>query len=336
MAKKSEQVEEVIGTGKSDRKVRNEFEIFEPSKSSTGKTVYKIAHEAGLTSSKRAEPLYPDAADARPAALPQEPAKAPAPAKAVTAREKGRVIAQTVVGSFVDRMKTEARRKGGRLSIDDIAALDQEFLGKAAALEVLFEKTFEEYAQANAEYAAKDRRENPFDRLMIAPLEKLLAGGKGPSAAKGGISRRIMPGFFMALNMMLGPDEMAAYRAKAGAIFDRVNKSGGAVDWSAFFAAAKDLRLDVSISMAVHFAKPDKREAWFLDIINNHLAPPETDPDTDAGWTLSRHSYERLIDVLFSDLMTAVGSPGARKTITKRFGPETCASVAAIMKGLGA
>jgi len=39
---------------------------------------------------------------------------------------------------------------------------------------------------------------------------------------------------------------------------------------------------------------------------------------------------------LFADLMTAVGSPKAREAITKRFGPETCASVAAIMKGMGA
>ena len=145
-----------------------------------------------------------------------------------------------------------------------------------------------------------------------------------------------MPGFFMALNMMLGQDEVATFRAKAEAVFDRVNKSDGAVDWPAFFTAAKDVRLDVLIAMAVHFSRPDKRAAWFLDMINDHLSPADTDPETDATWRLSRHSYERLIDVLFSDLMAAVGSPKAREAITKRFGPETCTSVVAIMKGLGA
>ena len=390
MDEKPKRVEEVVWTGTSDRQVQNDTEFFEPNKAQKGKTVYKVARDAGPGDGKRLyskevdkAPATPKKAPANqpaakpapmattpkqtppaampvakapsaapvakaPSAAPQtarsapspapaaKPNPAPAPAQSVSAREKGRVIAQTVVGSFVDRMKAEAQRKGGSLSLNDIEALDQEFEEKTAALEVLFEKTFEEYARSYAKDAGEERRHHPFDRLIVGPLERLLAGNKGSSTAKGGISRRIMPGFFMAMNMMMGPDVMADYRTKAEVIFARVNKAGGGTDWKAYFAEAKDLRLDALIAMAVHFANPDKRAAWFLDMVNDHLSPADTDPNTDAAWTLSRPAYERLVDALFSDLMTAVGSPKARESITKRFGPETCASVATIMKGLGA
>ncbi len=136
---------------------------------------------------------------------------------------------------------------------------------------------------------------------------------------------------------MMGPDVMADFRVRAEKVFDRVDR-GDELNWDNFLdnPEARDLRMDALISMAVHFANPDKRAHWFMDLINSHLAAPETDPQTDPDWVLSRPAYERLIDALFSDLMNAVGSPRAREAITKRFGPETCASVAEIMKGLGA
>ena len=165
----------------------------------------------------------------------------------------------------------------------------------------------------------------------------MLSGGDGPATSKGGISRRILPGFFMAVNMMMGPDVMADFRVRAEKIFNRVT-SRDEPDWDSFLndPSARDLRMDSLISMAVHFANPDKRAHWFMDLVNSHMAAPETDPDTDSDWVLSRPAYERLVDALFSDLMSAVSSPRAREAITKRFGPETCASIAEIMKGLGA
>ena len=240
MNEKPKQVEEVVWTGTSDRTVQNEAEFYEPGKKASGKTVYKEAREVQPTPRKQVPTPAPKTA-VQPAAKPQQPAQkkpapapqakpAPAPVQAVTARDKGRVIAQTVVGSFVDRMKAEAQRKGGSLSLNDIEALDQEFAEKTAALEVLFEKSFEDYARSFAKSTGEERRETPFDRLIVGPCERLLCGGKGPSSAKGGLSRRIMPGFFMALNMMLGPDEVAAFRTEAEKIFKTVKKSGGSVD----------------------------------------------------------------------------------------------------------
>jgi hypothetical protein len=368
MADKPKQVQEVVWTGTSDRQISNDADLFVPGKTSKGKLL-KTNRDSGDVADNRGKPLYTEGADQPqaksakpPAPKPAEPKQksaTPAPAKqpvasaappalppkpavqkpsaGVTPREKSRVIAKAVVGSFVDRLKTEAKSKGGSLTIDDIESLDQEFEQKTAALETLFEKTFEEYARTYAKGGSEERRSHPFDRLIVGPIEKILAGGTGPSIDKGGISRRILPGFFMGVNMMMGPDIMAEYRIRAKNVFKRLGGSNGG-DWQHFFddSEARDLRLDALIAMAVHFSNPDKRAHWFMGMINDHLAPVDDDAGADAAWRLARPAYERLIDALFADLMTAVSSPQARESITKRFGPETCASVAAIMKGLGA
>lgn len=369
MTDKLKEVQEVVWTGKSNRQIANDAELFDPEKSSPGKLL-RANRGTGGTAGDLGKPIYPKAANrpqarppvppvkkapprrAAPPAAPMKkpvasakpPASSPKPPAAVAGtkgtgampRQKGRFIARAVVGSFVDRLKAEARSKGGTLTLKDIESLEQEFEQKTAALESLFEKTFEDYARAYANGDASERRGRPFDRLIVQPFERLFPGGDGPSIDKGGISRRILPGFFMGVNMMVGPDVMADYHIRAKKIFKRIGGVDGG-DWRPFYddPEAQDLRLDALIAMAVHFSNPDKRANWFMSMINDHLTP--VDPTAaDAGWRLARPTYERLVDALFADLMTAVSAPKARNSITKRFGPETCALVAEIMKGLGA
>ena len=120
-------------------------------------------------------------------------------------------------------------------------------------------------------------------------------------------------------------------------VVERLN-AAAAPDWQTFAADAETrvLLSDALVAMAVHFANPDKRAAWVIDMINNHLSPAESEPDTAADWRLGRPAYERMIDALFSGIMAAVNHAKARENLTLRYGPETCASLVTIMKGLGA
>jgi len=252
--------------------------------------------------------------------------------------EHGRAIAETMVGSFLDRMKAEAERKGGTLTLTDIEALNHEFEQKTAALEALLEQGFQEYLRAHATGKRPERRHSPFDRLVVTPIEDLFPR-RGPIPTKPVLSRRILPGFFMAVNMMMGADGVEECRRRAKDIFDRVN-AGTADDagWKPFLADAESQQLltDSLVGMAVHFANPDKRAAWLMDVINNHLGPPQSEPGIPSDWKLGQPAYERMIDALFAELMETVGNARARAAITRRFGPETCASIVTIMKGLGA
>jgi hypothetical protein len=280
----------------------------------------------------------PPARPANPAAAarPATPQRRPTPS--TLSPERGRAIAETMVGSFLERMKTEAQRKGGSLTLTDIEALDLEFEQKTGALQELLEQSFQEYLRAHAQGKRPERRHSPFDRLIVTPIEHLFPR-REPIPTKPVLSRRILPGFFMAVSMMIGADAIEESRRKAKAIFDRVGAgSPGDSVWRPFLADAEAQRLlaDSLIGMSLHFANPDKRATWFMAVINNHLSPPYAEPGIASAWKLGQPAYERMIDALFSDLMATVGNAKAREALTRRFGPETCASIITIMKGLGA
>lgn len=356
MDEKPKRVKEVVWTGTSDRRVRKDSDVNEPTRiarprpaKEVGRTIDPLVAPRSPRGTAGAAPPRPSPAEApvrpspsaapgRPAAPPPQPQAAPR-AAAPPSRERGLAIAQTVVGSFVDRMKAEAQRKGGTLSLKDIEALNHEFEQKTAALETMLEKGFQEYVRAHAAGKRPERRHSPFDRLIVTPIEELFPGRHGPIPTKPALSRRILPGFFMAVNMMIGADAIEHSRLRAQTIFERVTAdTPGNPGWSAFLADSEARRLldDSLVGMAVHFANPEKRAAWFMHMINNHLSPLQGEPGFPADWRLGTTAYERMIDALFSDLMAAVGSAKGRENLTRRFGPETCASIVAIMKGLGA
>lgn len=380
-----DRVKEVVWTGRSDRRVQNDAEIYEPKKIAGARTVYEVARDSEKVAGKQAKPLYTDKQPPRPAPRPAPakppvqadghatrvraavaapagtaPRPAPAPAKPTpqpappagrvarpespgksappSSRQQSHIIAKTVVGSFVERMKQEAQRKGGSLTLRDIESLDHEFEQKTAALEALFEKTFQDYARSMVGGQREERRHTPFDRLIVTPVEHLFPGHGAVAPAKGGLSRRILPGFFMAVGIMMGADVTEQCRDRAKIIFNRINGAAADPNWKAFGAdpEARVLLTDALVAMAVHFANPDKRAVWVIDMINNHLSPPESEPDTPADWRLGRPAYERMIDSLFSEIMAAVNNAKTREGLTLRYGPETCASLITLMKGLGA
>jgi len=368
MNEKPKRVDEVVWTGTSDRHARRDRDVNEPTRIASPRP----AKDAGRSidpvltpRSPRGTPVAParpspaqapakapDRPPATPPASPGGSSRPPAAAKAPgretppreaapqrTPRQRGLAIAQTVVGSFVERMKAEAQRKGGTLTLKDIEALNHEFEQKTATLRAMLEKGFQDYVRAHAAGQRPERRHSPFDRLIVTPIEELFPGRKGPIPTKPVLSRRILPGFFMAVNMMVGADAIEHSRLRAQTIFERVTAdTPGDPGWAAFLADPEAQRLlgDSLVGMAVHFANPDKRAAWFMDMINNHLSPRQGEPGFPSDWRLGRPAYERMVDALFSGLMGAVGNAKAREELTRRFGPETCASIVAIMKGLGA
>ena len=351
MTEKPGRVDKGVGTGTSTPRPRSGSDVREPA--ALGRTIEPLLAPRSPRSQpaplKAKAPAQPPRRPAPPPAPPAPPAAAPSPvvprpaaprrpAPSSLSPERGRAIAETMVGSFLERMKAEAQRKGGTLTLTDIEALDLEFEQKTAALQELLEQSFQDYLRAHALGKRPERRHSPFDRLIVTPIEHLFPR-RDPIPTKPALSRRILPGFFMAVSMMIGADAIEDYRKKAKDIFDRIGAAAtGDAGWKPFLADAGAQRLlaDSLIGMAVHFANPDKRATWFMAVINNHLSPPHAEPGIASTWRLGRPAYERMIDALFSDLMATVGNAKAREALTRRFGPETCASIVTIMKGLGA
>lgn len=268
---------------------------------------------------------------ARPAAA------SPAKGGQAAASAKSRAIAETVVASFCDRLVAEANRRGGVLTLQDIELLNEEFASKTEALQAVFEKSFEDYVRARERASFLQTRNYPFDRVLVRKFEHLFADGKDLDPTK--LSRRMLPGFFMAMNKMLGPEVIETYQERCRKIVQRIRLGrDDNFDWNEIYADrdAKALALEAEVTIAGYFEDVDKRSAWFLEIINNNLAPaPPGAPPQVASWRMMEGTFRRFLRALLADLKTELATSDGRTRITERYGIETCLKLAEVVRKIG-
>jgi hypothetical protein len=241
---------------------------------------------------------------------------------------QGHALAETVVMGFIERLRQEARTRGGKLTLADLERLADDFHDKSAALRKAFEMSFEAYARAREHAKAFQNRQYPFNRLLVRRFEHLLARGKG----RDGIPRRVLPGFFMAVEMMLGPQVYEAYQEHGRAIVERLRQAkGGRFGWGDLYAdkEAETLAFDALVVMASYFADYDKRARWFLTVVNSHLGPAHANATPEeAAWQLDEAAFKGFLAALFAELKDKVATAVARTDFIERFGVEKCRAVA--------
>ncbi len=269
-----------------------------------------------------------------------------------TPTRQTRALAEAVVASILERLKTEADARNGMLTADDLEELRGELEKKADALQQVFQVSFEEYVRARERAGWQRARRYPFDRIIVNRVSHLFVEDTGQPLAGDAVSRRILPAFFIALNMMLGHDRVESYQQLCTGIIDRLKDSlGEAFTWNDAYNddEARDVALDAQILIALHFKDMQKRIGWFRNLINNHLPPP--DPDDLAGgpsdgldntaaqaaeyWEITDAGLVRFLVSLFSELALALESLEGQEAIVAEYGAETCALLGRIIKQLG-
>ncbi len=287
--------------------------------------------------------FQPPAGGPEPPAAPKQaaapPAKMPPPPVASPAR-KSRALAETVVASFLDRLTAEAERRGGSLTVRDIQSLSQEFEKKTEALQVVFEKSFEEYVRVRERAVWDQKREFPFDRQIVGRFAHLFpTPGSGRDLKGGALSRRMVPGFLVAMNLMLGSDVIEDYQNRCRKIVEGLKKERGkAFTWEDVDGSREvnEIILDAVIGMASHFEAAEKRSDWFLRLINDHLGPPNVEDEGEEAttWQLTEADFPHFLGALFSIVRQAMSTETGRLRITKRHGGETTAVLFDILKRL--
>ncbi len=299
---------------------------------------YRRSADSGMGAGTGPRPQMPPMQAAAPRhAAPPPPPKPKAPAKPMdmsSPKDVSKALAETVVGAFVDRMRTQAEAKGGHLTIRDIDAMQEEFNRQTQALRGMFEKSFEVYVKARERAVWDQHRNYPFDRLLVKKFSHLFrdGGDLGPDD----ISRRMLPGFFVAIGMMLGPDVVEEYQEKIRRVVDRVKASGKSVfDWDDVYKdnEARAVSLDSEIAIAGHFKEFQKRADWFINLINGHLAPVEGQSGSEVvGWELNQAGFRKFLNALMTDLRAALDTDNGKLQITKRYGADTCADLFDILE----
>ncbi len=250
----------------------------------------------------------------------------------VSLKAQGNAIAQTVVRSILERFKAEAHKNGGQLSLANIDSLQAEFGAQTQALSLAFEQSFEAYVLARERAAWGSKRDFPFDRLIVKKFSHLFAD---KAAGFDRVSRRMLPGFFMAMGMMLGPDVVDEFQERCRGLVERIrSERQDAFDWSDVYAAeeGRTVLMDALVPIALHFGDYKKRRDWFIALINGHLSPARSSEKDDAGWEMTVPAFEVFLNALLSDLETILSDSGKKPRIVKRYGADVVDLAIGVLK----
>lgn len=263
------------------------------------------------------------------------PARAPTPAQPVATKEKrkrmstdpkeqGRVVAQSVVDGFVGALRGQAAKRGGHLSIEDVNALSSSFERQADKLADTFARQLKSFSDARAKSHWTHERVNAFHRIVVKRFSHLLIDEADLATNPERLSRRMLPGLFHAIEMMIGAELLGEFEKEAGRIAGKLRERlGDDFSWDHAYAHrdSKALVLDLLVAMAPHFEELDKRMVWMLELINTDM--PGAHPNASMpDWKLDQIGLVRMLDALFVDLRGALEDDLGRLRITKRHGFE--------------
>lgn len=184
--------------------------------------------------------------------------------------------------------------------------------------------------QAKRRGESDKARENFFGRLLVRRFAPLFIENGGDSAAEKVVSRRILPGFFVAVDMMLGPERVEEYQKQCQNIVWRLSGGDPArLAWDDYYTdpEAVKLALDAQIKMALHFREIDKRIIWLTTLINNHVGSLS---HRSAEETIAPKDTISLLSFLFADLTATLSSESGRRFIFRQYGQDTFARLATV------
>jgi len=285
-------------------------------------------------------PQAPPPAPAAPAAAPK-PAPKPAPrpaakkkkSKPSTSKQLTEEAAASTVTSLVDQMKAKADANGGYLRTSDIEAMEKDLQTQAANLSAAMEQSFEAFVEAREKAEWDVERKFPFGRIVVKKFSHLFSEEK--NGRMDTVSKRMLPGFFMGLTMMVGPENVDIYHERCSRVIEKIRESeGDDFDWDSVYASpeANAVVLDGLMAIAPHFEKFERRQEWLIELINSHLSPAGGDTSDDAGWELTPAGYKRFLGAMYSELGKHLANEAAAVAITKRYGANAVAAVKEVLK----
>ena len=252
--------------------------------------------------------------------------------------EQTQQLAESVILGFTSRLTEVAIAKGGYISVQDLEVLNKKFEQQTHQLKGVLDKSFEDYVTARENASWSQSRKYPFDRMIVKTFSNMLEDDSRKLRAADSVSRRMLPGFFMALPMILGADKLEGYQGKCRAVVKLVKKAyGDKFEWEDVYESddARAIVIDSLIDIARIFEDIEKRGEWFIDMANSHLPPPDDDTTlTEAEWTFTADGFRKFFKAIMSDQSDALDSEGGRLLITRRHGVEETVELVEMMKSL--
>ena len=220
------------------------------------------------------------------------------------------------------------------MSVDQIHALEQEFLGPANQSAIANEVE----SRVREAMLWDKRRRQTFDRVLIHRFSRLFHNTTdiGREAEQEGVTRAIIPGFTAAMTKMMGLEIHEQCQIKANAVVARAfDIDTGLIDWEAVYRDPKLRYLvdSVLIIIAHHFQNYERRCEWLMEVIDNHIPKDDKQKRLDNCAHVSKRGVCMVMSDLFDDICTeAERDPTA---FAKTFGAEALERIRHIKRLIG-
>lgn len=200
---------------------------------------------------------------------------------------------------------------------------------------------FEAYAEWKERELWSRSRQRPFDRILVKRFSKWLPKhGELTTPTSGMFSRRMLPGFLKAMEMMAGAHEQKKVEAFMEHRWHLISDAKGKeVDWEDLYDddeanSAVDIYL---AAVAKSFEEFEDRVQWFMRAINNSLGDPEKyafEGEGIWGWSITEQSTLHLLAALYAPLKHYLLSKEKIKSAQESFGKEKLISIQKIIMAL--
>jgi uncharacterized protein YbgA (DUF1722 family) len=256
----------------------------------------------------------------------------------------GSALCQQLVGSVLDDYTQQlidiVEKSTHGLSVNDI----HDFLAQYKTQAIVNDQsTFKEHFQRCLNRREQEvfdpNRRQPFKRVLTMRFVDLFPPEGALDDSGTYVSRRLLPGLFLALEKMVGSDPFDKGFKACLDVLDVITDDNGVVIWEDLYTHPAALKAvdDLLMRLVEHFDNPMKRITWMLNIINNDLADPhefDFEGAVNQNWQLDDHGLINVLRHLFRNLRHRLKDKEHAGEITKKYGEGAARQLVALIKTL--
>jgi len=250
-------------------------------------------------------------------------------------------LAFHILETFVEMLAAEAEHSPGTLTPERLKELTQAF-ENGGSDEVLasFRLNLDQYLREHERDIWDQTRKKPFDRILVKRISSLFPAEGELDHCDNCLSRRILPGFFMAIEMMAGPELYEQCQGACRAIVKANRDEHGAnFRWRFVYADANAIELinDLLVVVATHFDDFEKRREWLHELIDSHLAPAEDyifEGESVTDWHFRTSDTVTMLRALFEPFEAMLTDTEFRQHEEERYGLKTTRAIEDMIRQL--
>lgn len=243
-------------------------------------------------------------------------------------------LADMIHERFMHLLRDRLEETGGSLNEDDVEELSHEFRDQLSDVREVFLNAVSSHVQSEQRDREHNERQSTFERLMVHRFENRFAPEHVVAKDASKLSRRMLPGFFNALTLLLGPQKLSRYQEKSSLVKNVLKeKLGDEFSWTKLYGSphARKISLRAQIDIAQHFQNLDKRIAWLVALVNSNMIPTD-DHRPSAGWLFTDSAARQLLKDMLTDLASAMSNKGARDALERELGADSVAAIKNVLQ----